>query len=92
MKYTDNEMCTILLSSYIGIKNDAEIRPLSLGEWYKFVDVLIENKLEPSIAYSDEISVLKEFGYDSVFIERIKALAGRGASVAFELEEYEKEE
>lgn len=89
MNYTDNEMCTILLSSYIGIEDNTEIKPLSLGEWNRFVDILIKNKLEPSIAYSHEISTLKEFGYDELFIERIKKLVGRGASVAFELEEYE---
>lgn len=90
MKYTDNEMCTILLSSYIGLSEESEIKPLTLGEWNKFVDILVENKLEPSIAYKDEIITLKNFGYDDIFIERIKSLAGRGAKVAFELEEYEK--
>lgn len=90
MKYTDNEMCTILLSSYIGIKEDSDIRPLTLGEWHKFVDVLVENKLEPSIAFSDEIVTLMHLGYDDAFIERVKALVGRGASVAFELDEYAK--
>lgn len=90
MNYTDNEMCTILLSSYIGIGDNTEVKPLSLGEWHKFVDILIENKLEPSIAYSQEVATLKEFGYDDLFIERIKKLVERGASVAFELEEYEK--
>lgn len=90
MKYTDNEMCTILLSSYIGLSEESEIKPLTLGEWNKFVDILVENKLEPSIAYKDEIITLKNFGYDDIFIERIKSLVGRGAKVAFELEEYEK--
>lgn len=90
MKYTDNEMCTILLSSYIGLSETSEVKPLSLGEWNKFVDVLVENKLEPSIAYKDEVINLKNVGYDDDFIERIKSLTGRGAKVAFELEEYEK--
>ncbi len=90
MKYTDNEMCTILLSSYIGLKKDSQVKPLSLGEWYKFVDNLISNKLEPSIAYSDNLSALKEIGYDNSFVERIKMLVDRGASAAFELGEYEK--
>lgn len=90
MKYTDNEMCTILLSSYIGIKEDSDIKPLTLGEWHKFVDVLVANKLEPSIAFSDDIEILKNLGYDDAFIERVRALVGRGASVAFELDEYAK--
>lgn len=90
MKYTDNEMCTILLSSYIGIKEDSDIKPLTLGEWHKFVDVLVANKLEPSIAFSDDIEMLKNLGYDDAFIERVRALVGRGASVAFELDEYAK--
>jgi hypothetical protein len=44
MKYTDNEMCTILLSSYIGMDEKAESKPLTLGEWNKFIDILIQNK------------------------------------------------
>ena len=90
MRYSDNAMCTILLSSYIGIKEDSDVKPLSLGEWHKFIDVLVQNKLEPSMVYGAEIIKLKEVGYDDTFVERIKALVGRGASVAFELEEYEK--
>lgn len=90
MKYTDNEMCTILLSSYIGMDEKAESKPLTLGEWNKFIDILIQNKLEPSIAYTDDVIKLKEFGYDNAFIERIKMLVNRGAKVAFELETYEK--
>lgn len=90
MRYSDNAMCTILLSSYIGIKEGSDVKPLSLGEWHKFIDVLVQNKLEPSIVYSTEIVKLKEIGYDEAFLERIKALVERGASVAFELEEYEK--
>lgn len=90
MKYTDNEMCTILLSSYIGIKEDSDMKPLTLGEWHKFIDVLVANKLEPRIVFSDEMVILKNFGYDDAFIERVKALVNRGASVAFELDEYAK--
>ena len=45
MKYTDNEMCTILLSSYIGIKEDSDMKPLTLGEWHKLVDGLVASKL-----------------------------------------------
>ena len=90
MRYSDNEMCTILLSSYIGIREDSDIKPLSLGEWHKFVDILVENKLEPSIVYTDEVMKLMDYGYDAAFVDRIRTLVGRGASVAFELEEYEK--
>lgn len=90
MKYTDNEMCIILLGSYIGINEESDVKPLSLGEFNKLIDILIQNKLEPSIAYTDELVKLKEYGYDDAFIERIKLLVRRGAKVAFELEEYEK--
>lgn len=90
MRYTDNEMCTILLSSYIGIKEESTMKPLTLREWYKLVDVLVENKLEPSIVFDDNIAVLKEFGYDDTFLERIKSLVDRGVEVALELDEYAK--
>lgn len=90
MKYSDNEMCTILLSSYIGMKEDSDVRPLTLGEWHQFIEVLIANNLEPRIVFSDEIMLLKDLCYDALFIERVKRLVERGASVAFELDEYAK--
>jgi predicted Rossmann fold nucleotide-binding protein DprA/Smf involved in DNA uptake len=90
MKYTDNQMCTILLSSYIGMKEQTDVKPLSLGEWHKFVDVLVKNNLEPSIVYGSKVSTLTEIGYDAIFVERLKKLADRGAGVAFELDEFEK--
>ena len=90
MKYTDNEICTLLLCSYIGIPSGSDMKPLTTGEWSRFVDVLIEKKLEPSIVYRENLDTLKEAGYDDEFIERLKRLSDRGTSLAFDMDEYEK--
>ena len=90
MKYTDNEMSIIFLNSYIGISADSDTKPLSLGEWNKFFDAIIEAGLEPQIIFQSDGLDLKNMGYDSLFIERINRLVDRGAAVSFELQEYEK--
>jgi len=90
MKYTDNEMSIILLCSYIGVGPDFDAKPLSLGEWNKFYDALVEAKMEPKIIYEDSNENIKKLGYDDEFATRIKKLADRGAAVGFELQDYEK--
>lgn len=90
MKYTDNEMSIILLCSHIGITKDADIKPLTLGEWNGFVTRLIDNKLEPSMVYNINEKDIVNLGYDSAFADRLQRLSNRGAAVAFELQEYEK--
>ena len=89
MKYTDNEMSVILLSSYIGISADSNVKPLSLGEWNNFLETIIKTKLEPCIVFNSDGLELKNMGYDQQFIERINRLVDRGAAVSFELQEYE---
>lgn len=88
MKYTDNEMSTIMLCSHIGMK-DTDVKPLSLGEWNKFTANLVRCGLEPKIILETPSSVI-DMGYDDEFVERISRLADRGGSVAFALAEYEQ--
>lgn len=90
MKYTDNEMCVVLLNSYIGLSADSEVKPLTLGEWSKFFDALLKAKVEPCIVYNSDGQDLKNLGYDQAFVDRINRLVDRGAAVGFELQEYEK--
>lgn len=90
MKYTDNEMSVILLCSYIGVSKDLNVKPLSLGEWNKFFDLILKAKLEPRIVFNSDGLDLKNMGYDQQFIERVNKLVDRGAAVSFELQEYEK--
>jgi predicted Rossmann fold nucleotide-binding protein DprA/Smf involved in DNA uptake len=90
MKYTDNEMSVILLSSYVGISTDSDVKPLSLGEWNSFFEAILKAKLEPRIVFNSGGLDLKNMGYDQQFIERVNKLVDRGASVGFELQEYEK--
>lgn len=90
MKYTDNEMSVILLSSYIGISGDSNVKPLSLGEWNNFFEAILKAKLEPCIVFNSEGLDLKNLGYDQHFVDRVNKLVDRGAAVSFELQEYEK--
>jgi len=86
MNFSNNAISAILLCSYIGINKDDALKPLSLGEWNEFLDKLIEMKLEPSIILSNDTTELKKMSYSDDFIDRITALAARGAGVAIELD------
>ncbi|MEG1958138.1 MAG: DNA-processing protein DprA [Lachnospiraceae bacterium] len=87
MKFSDNAMSAILLCSYIGINKDDITKPFSLGEWNRFLDKVIDLKLNPSIVLSKDMEVLTQLKYNSNEIERIKKLVSRGGAVAFEIDD-----
>ena len=87
MKFSDNAMSVILLCSYIGIKKDDLIKPLSLGEWNQFLEKIIEMKMEPNVVLQKDLTLLKSLNYSSEYIERIKKLVSRGGAVAFEIDD-----
>lgn len=90
MQYSDNAMSTILLCSYIGIRKDSLIKPLSLGEWNQLLDNFIEMKCEPGIVLKQDLNILKEMKYSDNYIKRIQELVSRGGIVAFELDDLER--
>lgn len=90
MRYSDNAMSTILLCSYIGIKKDSLIKPLSLGEWNQLLDNIIKMKCEPGIILKQDLNILKEMKYPDTYVKRIRDLVSRGGAVAFELDELER--
>lgn len=87
MKFSDNAMSVILLCSYIGIKKDDLIKPLSLGEWNQFLEKIIEMKMEPNVVLQKDLTLLKSLNYSSEYIERIQKLVSRGGAVAFEIDD-----
>lgn len=90
MKLSDNAMCAVLLCSYIGLRSDSAIKPLSLGEWNSFLDKVIEKGLEPKVIFEKEIDLKEMFSYSDEEERRIKELCARGASMAFELDDLNK--
>lgn len=92
MQYTENEICTLLLVSHVGIPAGSDLRPLTPGEWNAFAKRLAENKLEPSVICRDNMGVLKECGYNDAFLARLRSLAGRGAGLASRWRNMRKEE
>lgn len=86
MEFSDNAMSAILLCSYIGIKKDDAIKPLSLGEWSIFLRRIIEKNLEPSIVLESDLRMLSELNYNRLETQRISSLVSRGGAVAFELD------
>lgn len=85
MKFSDNAMSAILLCSYIGINKEDTTKPFSLGEWNRFLDKVIDMKLDPSVVLRKDLDILAQLKYNSSEIERIKKLVSRGGAVAFEI-------
>ena len=86
MRFSDNAMSAILLCSYIGASRDDDIKPFSLGEWNKFLDKIIDRKLEPGIILDENRELMQQLGYGEIETERIKKLISRGGAVAFEID------
>ncbi len=80
-------MSAILLCSYIGINKDDTTKPFSLGEWNRFLDKVIDMKLDPSVVLSNDMGMLTQLKYSSNEIERIKKLVSRGGAIAFEIDD-----
>ena len=86
MIFSENAMCAILLCSYLGIKSEDSIKPLSLGEWNDLLEKLVEVKEEPGILLQSGGVWAEKVKYPITITERINALLARGASVALELD------
>ena len=88
MKLSDNAMCAVLLCSYIGLRSDSTIKPLSLGEWNSFLDKVIERGLEPKVIFEREKDLGTVLSYPEEEVTRIRELSSRGgANMAFVLGE-----
>lgn len=90
MRFSDNAMSAILLCSYIGIKHDDTVKPLSLKEWNELLDRTAQYGQQPSIVMKQDQTFLREAGYGQEYEERIKKLVFRGGTVAFELDDLER--
>ena len=49
MKYTDNDMCTILLCSHLALGENDGVKPFSLGEWGTFLQKLKVLGVKPDV-------------------------------------------
>ena len=88
--YKDDELAIIALCSQIGSTN--ELKPLENNEWASVSKSLIEHQKTPkdlfNFSQEDFISVLNIF--DEKEIKRYQMLLARSASIAFELENFNK--
>lgn len=87
MVFSENAMCAILLCSYLGIKSDDSLKPLSLGEWNTLLEKLAEVKEEPGAVLQNDNRWAEKINYPKEFLERIRELILRGGNVALELDD-----
>lgn len=90
MVFSENAMCAILLCSYLGIKSDDSLKPLSLGEWNILLEKLMERNEEPRVILQNDNSLVEKMNYPEELIERISRLISRGANIAIELNELDR--
>ncbi len=86
MKLSDNAMCAVLLCSYVGLHKESELKPLSLSEWYSFLDRAAEKGLEPKVILDRDAEWESALSYSGEQAERIRELASRGGSAALEID------
>ena len=72
MTFSDNDMSAILLASHLGLGENNEVKPFSLGEWAKFLQRIKELGLKPEVALSSDEAWLNELGYDEAQKEVIR--------------------
>ncbi len=90
MKYSDNAMSAILLTSHISLGDESGLKPFTMKEWNHFLELVQAARVEPGAALSNDFEGDKLFASSAGMWERIRGLLTRGGSVALELEELEK--
>lgn len=68
---------------------DASVKPYEPSEWSKLAQVLLDTGLQPSDLPTLTDAELRDLYLDTVEINRIRQLLGRGGSLSFALEQYE---
>lgn len=88
MKYSSYAMSAILLCSHLAMKEGNNIKPFTLGEWYRFLKQLNDSKRDINIILNtNREKLLKNIGLDSNTIHRICLLLERGKALALELDD-----
>lgn len=90
MRFSDNSMVVLLLCSYLGIGKGDPLKPLTMGEWNRFLEKIIEMKDEPSAVLKDDEKVLERMQYPTEYVARVKKLLSRGAAIASELDDLDR--
>ncbi len=86
--FTDNAYATILICSYLGVK-DGNYRPYTALQWSELGPKIVNSPIgEPAgLLNMDAESISKNLNLSMDESERIAALISRGANIAFLLEE-----
>lgn len=87
MGFSENAMCAILLCSYLGIKSDDALKPLSLGEWNSLLEKLEEVEEKPGAVLNNDSRWAEKMNCPKELLERIRGLISRGGNVALELDD-----
>ena len=91
MKYTDNDMCTILLCSHLALGENDGVKPFSLGEWGTFLQKLKVLGVKPDVVFSQDDTWLNNMSHSEIYKDRVKRLLSRGISLAFALDDMEEQ-
>lgn len=71
------------------LQSDASVKPYEPAEWSKLAQILLDAELQPSDLTTLTEAELRDLHLDTVEINRIRQLLGRGGSLSFALEQYE---
>lgn len=83
-----NSSAIITLCSHVCVGND--VFPLEPKEWNTLAEKLVKMELQPSDLFDfSDSDFAEKLNFSSTYIERIKRLIDRSASLSFELSRYE---
>ncbi|MCA8837280.1 MAG: DNA-processing protein DprA, partial [Proteobacteria bacterium] len=85
-----HSQAVLLLTASLGKSDNADTKPLTVSEWSRFADWLVEHKLRPAdLMESDALAKLSEMADLIVDVPRLDALLNRGAALGFSLSKWE---
>lgn len=84
-----NQNAEVIFMICSHLQTDASIKPYEPAEWSKLAQVLLNADLQPSDLTTLTEAELRDLCLNTMKINRIKQLIGRGGSLSFALEQYE---
>ena len=84
-----NQNAEVIFMMCSHLQTDASIKPYEPAEWSKLAQVLLDADLQPSDLTTLTEAELRDLCLNTMEINRIKQLLGRGGSLSFALEQYE---
>src|SRR5678816_2198296 len=91
MSVSSHTQAVLLLTAYFGKPSSGEARPLSAAEWVRLAEHLTNQGLPPeTLLRQDPAQLLEGWADNSITLNRIESLLGRGGALGLAMEKWER--